>query len=101
MEIAPTSTMLRVRITTERTKTVLVVEGRLAGPWVDELAASWASARESVDAQSIRIDLDGVSFISSPGKSLLAAIHAGGGELVGRGCMVRQILDEIADRHSK
>ena len=74
--------MLRIRIDTTPRQTTLRLEGRLAGPWVDELARCWASERAGKDAGSIRIDLDGVTFIGSAGKIVLRQIHDDGAVVV-------------------
>ena len=87
--------MLRVRIDKTPRETTLRLEGRLAGPWVDELARCWATVRDAKDASSIRVDLDGVTFIGSTGKVLLREIHHDGAVLLARDCTTRAILDEI------
>ena len=86
-----------LRITTEAApfERTLRLEGRLAGPWVDELSRTWEELRAVRDAGSIRIDLDGVTFVSSSGKSLLRRIHRQGTRLVAGGCMARAIVEEI------
>src|SRR6266478_4979023 len=73
----------------------LALEGRLAGPWVDELRASWRSLATTRDARSIRVDLDAVTFVDTAGKALLWAMHQQGAVLTATGCMTRAILDEI------
>ena len=87
--------MLRIRIDTTPRQTTLRLEGRLAGPWVDELARCWASERAGKDAGSIRIDLDGVTFIGSAGKIVLRQIHDDGAVLLARDCATSAILEEI------
>jgi len=87
--------MLRVRVDNTPAETTLRLEGRLAGPWIEELARCWATASADRDTRSIRIDLDGVTFIGRAGKVLLRAIHDGGGVLVARDCTTCAIIDEI------
>jgi len=76
--------------------TVVVLEGRLAGPWVDELRACWRVLVATVDARSVQVLLDEVSFIDPAGKALLWAMHEQGATLAATGCMTRAIVDEIA-----
>jgi hypothetical protein len=60
--------MLRLRTLSTPAETLLLLEGRLAGPWVDELARCWARLRDEKHAGPIRVDLDGVTFVSAAGK---------------------------------
>ena len=87
--------MLRITTTIRRGRTTVALEGRLAGPWVDELRASWRSLATTRDASSIRVDLDAVTFIDTAGKALLWAMHQQGAALTATGCMTRALLDEI------
>ena len=75
--------------------TTVGLEGRLVGPWVDELRACWQSLLAERSAGSLRIDLHGVTFIDAAGKALLRALHEQGAELSATECMTRAIVDEI------
>jgi hypothetical protein len=92
--------MLRVRILAQAGETTLIVEGRVAGPWVEELAGCWAQARAGSSVTALHVDLDGATFISESGKALLAEIQRQGGVLDGHGCMTREIVEEITRRNS-
>ncbi|NGZ60987.1 MAG: hypothetical protein CV081_10865 [Nitrospira sp. LK265] len=72
----------------------LVLEGRLAGPWVEELSASCRqmSARQQRCAM---IDLTGVTYIDANGKALLACLWRRGVELEASGCLTRCVVEEI------
>ena len=87
--------MLRITTTTGPDGVTLVVEGRLTGPWVDELARCWQAVTTTQDAGSIRVLLDGVTFIDGAGKVVLRRIHEDGGVLAASGCMTREILQQI------
>jgi ABC-type transporter Mla MlaB component len=72
----------------------LILEGRLAGPWVEELSSCWRQM--SVNQQSCAvIDLTGVTFIDANGKALLAKLWQHGAELRATGCLTRCIVEEI------
>ena len=88
--------MLRITVTTRADRTTVALEGRLAGPWVDELRACWRNLAAPPDARPIRVDLDAVTFIDTAGKALLWAMHEQGAVLVASGCMTRAILEEIS-----
>jgi anti-anti-sigma regulatory factor len=51
-----------------------VLEGRLKGEWVDELARAWKASQ----ATSITMDLRAVDYISEPGEALLHEMHRAG-----------------------
>ncbi len=88
--------MLRITVTTLPDHTTLVLEGRLCGPWVAELASCWRDLIATRDAHSIRIDLDGVTFVDAAGKALIRAMHDRGAMLVATEVMTRTIVDEVA-----
>jgi outer membrane protein len=87
--------MLRITIDKKRGRTVLSVEGRLAGPWVGALEQCW---RERTPGEKFSVDLCGVSFIDAAGKVLLKEIHQQGGKLVAEGCLNQAIVQEIEGR---
>lgn len=95
------TTMLRLRTLSRCGETVLVLEGRLAGPWIEELARCWGRLREENDGRSIRVDLDGVTFVNAPGKALLARLHEDGALLTARACMTSAIIEEIAQQKER
>src|SRR5712664_3960432 len=94
--------MLRVTTEKRRGKTVLSVEGRLAGPWVGALEQCWRELTGSRQ-EKLHIDLCGVSFIDAAGKVLLKEIHRQGGRLVAEGCLnqavVREIVADAGEKH--
>jgi hypothetical protein len=85
-----------LKITPQRTEdsTRLMLEGRLAGPWVDELERVWQDSRKSITG-SLVVDLTGVTFIEQEGKSLLSRMWRDGAELLAVGCCSRSILEDI------
>jgi hypothetical protein len=88
--------MFRVSVTDNQAATLLDVEGRLAGPWVDELKACWE--REKGRGRPIRVRLAGATFIDASGRALLEEMSASGVELEGGGCLIRAILAAITGK---
>jgi anti-anti-sigma regulatory factor len=85
--------MLKITTRTDATGTILDVEGKLTGPWVQELERCW---REAVKTERrIKVQLNAVTFIDDAGKRLLAEMHRQGAELAAEGCMTRAITEEI------
>ncbi len=71
-----------------------MLEGRLAGPWVEELGKCWRQIAEQSQSQAV-VDLTGVTFVDADGKALLTSMWQQGAELRAAGCSTRCIVDEI------
>jgi hypothetical protein len=69
--------MIRIYIQDEAETTSLVVEGKLAWPWVEELERCWRMAL--ITEQPIEVNLADVVFVDDKGKELLAAMHEAAG----------------------
>ncbi len=87
--------MLRITTENRRGRTILTVEGRLAGPLVSTLEQCWREIHNSSPDEKFSIDLCGVSFIDSSGKALLKELHHQGVKLVAEGCLNQAIVKEI------
>lgn len=87
--------MLRITTEKRRGKTVLSIEGRLAGPLVGTLEQCWREVHQASPSEKVNVNLCGVSFIDAAGKVLLKEIHRQGGELVAEGCLNQAIVDDI------
>jgi len=59
----------------------LIVEGKVSGPWVEELENAWIRVREQ-QPHAITVDLRAVDFISKPGEELLRRLQRSGTELI-------------------
>ncbi|HWF60456.1 MAG TPA: hypothetical protein VN666_09120 [Nitrospira sp.] len=79
---------------TEVDALTLVLEGRLAGPWVEELQASWY-ALSANEHHHVVINLADVTYIDAHGKTLLARLWRQGAELRASGCLTKCIVEEI------
>ena len=72
----------------------LVLEGRLAGPWVAEVDSYWR--RMAVERRNgAAVDLSGVSFVDADGKALLSRMWQEGAKLSATGCLMRCLVEEI------
>jgi outer membrane protein len=93
------NSMLRITTEKKRVKTVLSVEGRLAGPLVSTLEQCWRELRAASPQEKFYVNLCGVSFIDAAGKMLLKEMHRQGGQLVAEGCLNQAIVREIVGRY--
>jgi outer membrane protein TolC len=87
--------MLKITVSHDESLTNLVLEGKLAGPWVAELNASWEA--EKAQSSQLSVDLGGVTFIDADGRDLLKRIYQQGGKLVAKGCLTRAIVAEVTE----
>lgn len=86
--------MLRITTETHDNEITLRLEGRLAGPWVDELATCWGRLSEAA-CGSVTVDLTGVTFVDEAGKALLSLLGRKGTALRASGCLTRALVEEI------
>src|SRR4029077_12359532 len=85
----------------KRGKTLLNVEGRLAGPWVATLEECWRELHAGSPREKFYVNLCSVSFIDAGGKVLLREIHRQGGQLIAEGCLNQAIVQEIVTDEKK
>jgi hypothetical protein len=74
---------------------MLQLEGKLVGPWVQELADCWQPALSGRPPAEIHLDLTAVTFVDAAGKELLAKLHAQGAKLLAAGCLMKAVVAEI------
>lgn len=86
-----------LRITTDKNPraVTLRLEGRLEGPWVALLAQCWDGEQDELNGRRLHVDLNGVTFIDSDGKTRLARMHEQGAQFVTDDVMTKAIVAEI------
>jgi outer membrane protein TolC/ABC-type transporter Mla MlaB component len=87
--------MLRITPKEQDSRLTLALEGKLAGPWVAELAKVWSEWQERIPPGSTVVDLRMVSFVDEAGRGLLAELHRAGCALEGGGCYVGALVEGI------
>jgi anti-anti-sigma regulatory factor len=85
--------MLKITIHNEDAATRLQVEGKLAGPWAEELKNCWQSV--IAPGRALLVDLSALTLIDADGKALLAEMHRQGVRLAAVGLMTQAIIEEI------
>ena len=86
--------MLKITFQDMPDRTTVKLEGKLSGPWVEELERSWTehSPRAS---ENVIIDLSDVTYIDPEGKRLLARMVEKGVCFEGTHLMTKYVIDEI------
>ena len=69
-------TPLKITVDEGQNATTIRLEGRVAGPMVDELSRTWCSLAPSLGRKNLVIDLHDVIFIDKAGVAVLAEIHS-------------------------
>jgi len=85
--------MLKITVQRDETKSTLLLEGKIAGPWVAELKNCWEAER--VNAKEVSLDLNEVTFIDAEGKTLLTQLREEGAKLISKGCLIRAIIAQV------
>jgi hypothetical protein len=85
--------MLKITTRIDATGTVFELEGKLAGPWVQELDECWGKSAQY--DRPVRVLLCAVSFIDDKGRELLTEMYRQGVELVAEGCMNKAVVEKI------
>jgi hypothetical protein len=86
--------MLRITIHNEAAATRFIVEGKLVGPWVEELRKCWQNTEPGTP---LTVELSALTLIDTAGKTLLAEMHRQGIKLVAAGLMTQAIIEEATE----
>ena len=87
--------MLRVTVVDDPGELRLRLEGRLAGPWVQEVELCWQTMRSLLGGRSVTVDLRDVDFIDSAGEQALASMHKNGAILLATGPLTTNVVARI------
>ena len=87
--------MLKITLHDSTKELRLKLEGRLSGPWVQELRQCWSTASSTTGGRRTVLDLDDVDFIDPEGQSLVVEMHRQGVVLHAGRPFIRGLLQEI------
>lgn len=86
--------MLKITFQDAPESTKVKLEGKLSGPWVEELERSWIE-HSPLASGNVIIDLSDVTYIDPEGKRFLARMVDKGVEFEGTHLMTKYVIDEI------
>jgi anti-anti-sigma regulatory factor len=86
--------MLKITFKDTPESTKVKLEGKLSGPWVEELERSWTEHSPQA-SENVIIDLSDVTYIDPEGKRLLARMVDKGVCFEGSHLMTKYVIDEI------
>jgi anti-anti-sigma regulatory factor len=87
--------MLKITTIETEAQRRLILDGGIVGPWAAELDKAWQSARDSLGARKLLVDLTGVTVISQDGTHILNNMKSDGAEFVCRGVYVKHVLRNL------
>jgi anti-anti-sigma regulatory factor len=87
--------VLKINIVDTPAERIWVVQGRLVGPWVDELRTCWEKNHRTHSGQRCVMDLNDVTFIDKSGERLLRAMAKKGAELRATGMYTKHLLEKV------
>jgi hypothetical protein len=67
--------MLRITIEEGERAQTIKLDGKMAGPWVEELDRTWRLLVPSLGGKQLVIDMRNVTFVDGKGRQLLREIH--------------------------
>ena len=87
--------MLKITVVDSPDEQRWLLQGRLAGQWVDALAASWETDRHKGDQRRCLVDLTDVTFIDRKGEAALAELMNQGAEFLATGVYTKGMLSNL------
>jgi hypothetical protein len=91
--------MLRISLVESPAQRVLVLEGRLIAPWVEELRTVWSKAKAQLYGRELVIDIGHVMVISQEAENTLLQMMNEGARLRRRGALAKHIIHQLMRRN--
>lgn len=87
--------MMRITVENNSKTSTLKLEGKLSGPWVEELARTWDKVTAEAMGAEVLLDLCGLTFVDPEGRKRLAWMYKHGAKFKTAGCLGKGIVEEI------
>src|SRR5579864_6096386 len=90
--------MLKItRIDTD-TEQRLILEGRLANPWIGSIGSHWQEARRAHPERDFVVDLKGIIRIDNAGECALVLMQAEGARFLTSGVRMKHLIHDLEIR---
>jgi ABC-type transporter Mla MlaB component len=86
--------MLRITLHDSARELRFKLEGKLSGPWVEELHQCWRTAASTTAGRITSLDLSEVDFVDADGQSLLSDMHRQGVRLDAATPLIQALVAE-------
>ena len=90
--------MLRISLVESPGQRLLVLEGRLIGPWIAELRTVWNRAKTQLYGRELVIDLGHVMVISQEAENTLLQMMNEGASFLSRGVLAKHVVQHLRQR---
>jgi ABC-type transporter Mla MlaB component len=87
--------MLRITLHDSARELRIKLEGKLSGPWVEELRQCWRTASSTTAGRATSLDLSEVDFVDGEGQLLLSEMHRDGVRLDAVTPLMQAVVDGI------
>jgi hypothetical protein len=98
MKLEAKNSMLRIATRSTQDQDTWILEGRLAGPVVDELSSSWSQTRSERRGRKSVVNLVDVTLVDERGEQALMAMMMDGAEFIVRGVYTKGLLESLSER---
>lgn len=88
--------MLKISLVENSTSRLLVLEGKLVGPWAAELRTACENARTGLDHRELIVDLKHITAISQAGESVLRQLMNEGVKFRCRDVFMKHVVKQLA-----
>lgn len=88
--------MLRISIEHDNNAVFFVLEGRLVGPWVDELRSVWMQHSSPERESRLTVDLCGLTAMDTAGRDLLEGLLQRGATIRCSDVMNQYLVEQMA-----
>jgi hypothetical protein len=90
--------MFRISVVESQGQRKLVLEGKLASPWIVEVENAWRQAGEHLQGRKLIIDLTNVTLISPDGENILFRLMRDGARFTCGDVLTKHVLKQLARR---
>lgn len=87
--------MLRISVDQDQVSACFLLEGRLVGPWVDEVRRVWQQTAEGPGHLQLVVDLQGVTAMDTRGQRLLEELLQHGAALRCSDVMNQYLVEQM------
>ena len=91
--------MLRITIIETTTTMRMKLEGRIAGPWAEELNRVWVEKAPVLGSRKLSVDLSEVTYADEAGKTVLReVVTQTGAEIVSGTLWTQYLADQVGSK---
>jgi hypothetical protein len=89
------TSMLKISLIENRTRCLLVVEGKLMAPWAAELRSACEKARADLNSRELVIEMKHITTISQEGEDVILQLLNEGVKCCSRGVFAKHVLKQL------